>query len=90
MNLTNLSDDALFTEAVAAITAAAAGEARGGDDFTYSRAMEFLKESQRRCVEAGHTRNCHGGIYNRAYEQAEADSEYRTSNPPTCSCGKDA
>lgn len=84
--LVSMSDQQLHDTAVAAIWRAAAGEANGGDDASYRDATELMEESKRRLVAAGHNRNCGGGIYDQAYEQATAEHAYRTPEPRLCTC----
>lgn len=52
----------------------------------YDRAMEFMAESQRRLVAAGHDERCRRGVYEQAYENATAQLSWRTPETLTCTC----
>jgi hypothetical protein len=85
-HLTSLTDEQLFDHAVDAIWRAAEGESPGGHDASYNTAMDFLAESNRRLVEAGHKEHCESGIYSRAFEQATAEHAFRNPQPKSCRC----
>lgn len=90
MELSELSDGQLLTEAIEAIQNGAEGEAQGGDEVSYGRALEFLAESVRRLIAAGHSRRCRSGIYHRAYEIVTARHSHGQPVEPielVCSCG---
>jgi hypothetical protein len=86
-HLTTLTDEQLFDRAVDAIWAGAAGESRGGDDASYNTAMDFLAESNRRLIEAGHKEYCEAGVYSAAFEKATAEHSGRQPQEKTCTCG---
>ncbi len=83
-----LTDRQLHDETVTAITRAAVGESRGGDSASYDYAMELMRESRRRLVDAGHSARCQDDIYTRAHRQAMAEQLGGTFEPTVCTCGK--
>jgi hypothetical protein len=85
-DLSRLSDDDLLIGAALAIRLAAQGEANGGDNDTYVRAMQFKVESDKRLVANGHDKRCHSGIYSQAYEAATAAHENRQPAEVLCTC----
>ncbi len=88
MNFTQLTDQQFHDETVTAIKQAAYGESRGGDSASYDYAMDLMRESDRRLVDAGHDSRCQDGIYTRAYRQAMAEQLGGTPEPTVCTCGK--
>lgn len=88
LTLIGLSDDELFVASTRAIQRAAQGEANGGNEPTYTIAMDHLAESDRRLAAQGHKERCRIGIYSQAYAAATAlHSGDRTPRTLTCNCG---
>jgi hypothetical protein len=88
LTLTGLSDDELFVATTRAIQRAAQGEANGGDEPTYTIAMDHLAESDRRLAAQGHNKRCRTGIYSQAYAAARLlHSGDRTPRTLACNCG---
>lgn len=87
MSLGEMTDEQLLREAAKAVQRAARGEANGGDNETYVRAMQFKVESDKRLTAAGHDKRCQSGIYSLAFEQATAQHAGREPRLLACSCG---
>lgn len=87
MQLTELTDEQLLADATRAIQDAAQGEANGGDNDTYVRAIQFKVESDKRLVAGGHVRRCASSIYSQAYENATARHAGRPPQTLVCDCG---
>lgn len=88
VNIAMLTEDELFIATTRAIQRAAQGEADGGDEPSYTIAMDHLAESDRRLVAQGHEQRCRIGVYTQAYEAATAlHNNDRTPRTLVCNCG---